>query len=75
MLVQMDETRIKTLEDIAHFLDGTTEACLVLQGSKDDAYAWIERTLVRFRFLCWAKSRKVLCCAISNGCRAIPGNM
>lgn len=57
----MDETRIKTLEDIAQFLDGTAEACPELHGGKDDIYAWIERTLVRFRYL-WLgkKSQKGL---------------
>ncbi|MDQ6965467.1 MAG: hypothetical protein Q9M23_00915, partial [Mariprofundaceae bacterium] len=35
-------------------------ASLVLQGSKDDGYAWIERTLVRFRFLWLGKKQKGL---------------
>ena len=47
----MDETRIRTLEDIAQFLLGTAETSLKLGGSKDDVYGWIEHTLVRFRYM------------------------
>ena len=60
MLVQMDETRIRTLEDVEQILVGTAEASLVLQGSKDDGYAWIEHTLVRFRFLWLSKKQRGL---------------
>jgi len=60
MLVQMGETRIRTLEDVAVFLDGMTETPLKLQGGKDDVYAWVERTLVRFRYLWLDKKGKGL---------------
>jgi len=52
----MDETKIRTLDDIAAFLAGTVETSLKLQGGKDDVYTWIERTLVRFRYL-WRNKR------------------
>jgi len=60
MLVQMDETQIQTLEDVEQFLAGTVDASLKLQGSKDDVYAWIQHTLVRFRYLWLGKKQKGL---------------
>jgi len=60
MLVQMDETRIRTLENVEQFLAGMTGASLQLQGSKDDVYGWIERALVRFRYLWLGKKQKGL---------------
>jgi len=51
MLVQMDETRIRTLEDIRQFLAGMAETSLKLEGGKDAVYQWIEHTLVRFRYM------------------------
>jgi len=51
MLIQMDETRIRTLEEVESFLSGAGQARPVLLGGKDDAYAWIERTLVRFGYM------------------------
>ncbi len=56
----MDETQIRTLEDIGQFLAGTTDTSLKLQGSKDDVYAWIQHTLVRFRYLGLRKKPKGL---------------
>lgn len=60
MLVQMDETRIQTLEDVRQFLLGGVETALVLHGSKDDVYRWIEHTLVRFRYIWLGKRNKGL---------------
>jgi hypothetical protein len=50
MLIQMDKRKIKTVTDISMFLAGTGQAELRLQGSKDDIYAWVERTLNRLRY-------------------------
>lgn len=47
----MDETRIRTLEDIRQFLAGMAETSLKLEGGKDAVYQWIEHTLVRFRYM------------------------
>jgi len=58
MLVQMDESQIRTLEDVEQFLTGMPCASLQLQGSKDDGYRWIERTLVRFHYLWLGKKQK-----------------
>ena len=56
----MDEQRIETIEDIAGFLNGTAHTPLVLHGSKDDVYSWIEHTLVKFRYLFQKKKEKGL---------------
>jgi len=56
----MDETQIRTLEDAEQFLTGMTDASLQLQGSKDDVYAWVQRTLVRFRYLRLGRKQKGL---------------
>ena len=60
MLVQMDETRVQTLKDVERFLGGTSDQTLKIQGGKDEVYAWIERTLVRFRYLWLGKKQKGL---------------
>jgi len=56
----MDEQRIKTIEDISAFLNGTIDTPLVLHGSKDELYSWVEDTLVRFRYLFQKKKEKGL---------------
>jgi hypothetical protein len=56
----MDEIQIRTLEDIEQFLSEPTGSQLKLQGNKDDAYKWIERTLIRFRYHWLEKPQKGL---------------
>jgi len=56
----MDEIQIRTLEDIQQFLSEPTGSQLKLQGSKDDVYKWIERTLIRFRYHWLGKLQKGL---------------
>jgi len=56
----MDETRIQTIEDIAVFLADPLTMPLELQGDKDEVYSWVERTLVRFRYLWLSKKHKGL---------------
>jgi len=56
----MNEAEIRTLEDIEQFLAGTTCQSLKIQGSRDNLYAWVERTLVRFRYLWLDKKQKGL---------------
>lgn len=60
MLVQMDEARIRTLEDIRRFLTGMGETPLKLEGGKDDLYRWIEHTFVRFRYMWLGKKGRGL---------------
>ena len=62
MLIQMDEKKITTVADIEGFLAGTDHANLRIQGSKDDIYAWVERTLIRQRYsgLCKKEKGQVL---------------
>ncbi|WP_206675356.1 DDE-type integrase/transposase/recombinase [Mariprofundus sp. KV] len=54
----MDERKIKTVADISALLAGTDQADLKLQGSKDDIYAWVERTLNRLRYGRLSKKEK-----------------
>lgn len=60
ILIQMDERKIKTVADISALLAGTDQADLRLQGSKDDIYAWVERTLNRLRYGRLGKKEKGL---------------
>jgi hypothetical protein len=60
MLIQMDERKIKTIEDITLFLAGADSAELRIQGSKDDIYSWVERTLNRLRYSKLSKKEKGL---------------
>jgi hypothetical protein len=60
MLIQVDERKIKTIEDITLFLAGADTAELRIQGSKDDIYSWVERTLNRLRYSKLRKKEKGL---------------
>jgi transposase InsO family protein len=60
MLIQMDERKIKTIEDITLFLAGADSAELRIQGSKDGIYSWVERTLNRLRYSKLSKKEKGL---------------
>ncbi len=54
----MDEQRIQTVADVVSFLSSTIDAPMVLHGSKDELYSWVEETLVRFRYLFQNKKGK-----------------
>jgi len=58
MLIQMNEKKIKTVADISAFLAGTDQSELRLQGSKDDIYVWVERTMKRLRYSKLSKKEK-----------------
>jgi len=60
MLLQMNESQIKTINDIERFLLGAISTSMSLEGDKQDVYNWIERTLVRFRYLWLSKKDKGL---------------
>lgn len=46
----MDDSQVTTLEQVRWFLDGSNDLELSI-SSKEEAYEWTRRTLVRFRFL------------------------
>ncbi len=46
----MNDTQIKTLEQVRQILEGTANLELSIDA-KEDRYAWIQTTLVRFRSL------------------------
>ncbi len=51
----MNYTQIKTLELVRQFLEGTADVELCIDAT-EDRYAWIETTLVRFRYLQLSKA-------------------
>jgi len=59
MLLQMNESQTKTINDIECFLLDATIASMSLKGDKQDVYNWIERTLIKFRYL-WLLKKKGL---------------
>ena len=60
MLVEMRDEEIKTIDDISCFLQAELRPAMALQGSKEVIYKWLERTLVRFRYLWLDKKQKGL---------------
>jgi len=56
----MREDEINTLDDIACFLQVELCPLMALQGSKDGVYKWLEKTLVRFRYMWLDKKQKGL---------------
>ncbi len=55
----MDEDRIRTIEQVRRFLDGTADVGFLIE-TKQERYEWIEQTLERFRYLERSKSEKGL---------------
>ncbi len=49
MVTHMNDNDITTLEQIRSFLEGTEVVDFAIEG-KDERYAWIQRTLLRFRY-------------------------
>lgn len=55
----MDDNRIRTLEQVRRFLEGTADVEFSID-TKRKRYEWIEETLIRFRYLERCKSEKGL---------------
>ncbi|MHB8564618.1 MAG: hypothetical protein ACYDDA_11885 [Acidiferrobacteraceae bacterium] len=55
----MNDTQIRTLEQVRQFLEGTGVVDLTIDA-KEDRYAWIQRTLIRFRYRRLGKTDKGL---------------
>ena len=55
----MNDTQIKTLEQVRQFLEGTGAVDLTIDA-KEDRYAWIQHTLIRFRYRQLGKADKGL---------------
>jgi hypothetical protein len=53
----MNDTQIKTLEQVRQFPEGTANIELCIEA-KEDRYAWIQTTLVRFDYLQLSKGRQ-----------------
>ena len=65
MVVDMNETKLTTLEQVRAFLGGTAEVgfCVTSAGEADERYRHIAGVLARFRYTCLKKPDKglVLC--------------
>jgi len=48
-IMKLDE--LKTIPQLREFLAGTQPVAFSVSGNKDDRYRWIQRELVRFRYL------------------------
>lgn len=48
-IMKLDD--LKTIPQLQNFLAGTQPVAFSISGSKDDRYRWIQRELVRFRYL------------------------
>ena len=55
----MNDTQIRTLEQVRQFLEGTGVVDLTIDA-QEDRYAWIQRTLIRFRYRRLGKTDKGL---------------
>jgi len=55
----MNDSHIETLEQVRQFLDGAA-AMEIAISSKTEGYRWIQRTLVRFRYLTLGKADRGL---------------
>ncbi len=49
MVAHMNDNDITTLEQMRRFLKGTEVVNFAIEG-KDERYAWMQRTLLRFRY-------------------------
>lgn len=54
----MNEQELSTIDELAAFLAGTQAIAFEVAVDKDDRYRWIQRTLVRFRYLTLSKQDK-----------------
>ena len=59
MVTLMNDDELITLEQVCGFLDGTQPVTFEIRG-KDACYAWIERTLLRFRYRRLSRAEKGL---------------
>jgi hypothetical protein len=55
----MNDTQLETLDQIRQFLEGTETVSFQIE-SKDLRYRWLQRTLVKFRYLQLSKADKGL---------------
>ncbi len=49
MVTYMNDQRIRTLDDVRSFLEGTAEVEFSIEN-RDERYRWIQATLLKFRY-------------------------
>ncbi|MFK5947509.1 MAG: hypothetical protein QM500_01910 [Methylococcales bacterium] len=54
----MDIENLKNIEDLEHFIQGNQAVAFTLLGDKNERYKFIQKTLVKFRYLTLKKSDK-----------------
>ena len=59
MVIYMSDKKIKTLDDVRIFLEGTVEVEFSITN-KEERYQWIRRTLVKFSYISCSKNGKGL---------------
>ena len=57
MVTHMNDSRIRTVEDVQRFLDGTLEVEFSIQGTAE-RYRWMQQTLVRLRYTSLGKKAR-----------------
>ena len=55
-IMKLDD--LTTIQQLSDFLAGTQPVAFSISGSKDDRYRWIQRELVRFRYLTLSRADK-----------------
>ena len=50
--------QLNTLSDIRNFLEGTQSVAFSVATSKQERYRWVQKTLVKHRYLCLSKADK-----------------
>jgi hypothetical protein len=58
MKTMMKLEELKTIEQLAQFLDGTQAVVFTLNSSKNEHYKWFRQELIRFRYLSLGKADK-----------------
>lgn len=54
----MNIENLKTIEDLEHFLQGNQAVAFTVLGNKDERYQFIQKTLIKFRYIRLKKSDK-----------------
>jgi hypothetical protein len=65
MVINMDETQLRTIEQIEQFLDGSAEVAFTAHGCDVERYAHISRVLKRFDYPPGATNASVACCCVT----------
>jgi len=54
----MNADNLTSISDLQSFLDGTQAIAFKVISNKDECYQWIQKTLIRFRYISLKKAEK-----------------